>query len=80
MFLKNRASKEQVMKEIIKFFRAYDASRDLNILFIKKQVNVQKKENNRLKTANAFEYSEKSEIEGLFLECIDQTKKEYHKI
>ena len=80
LFLKNKASKTQVMDEIIKFFRAYDASRDLNILILKKQVLAQKRENQKLKTSNAFDYSEKAEIENLFLDCIEQTKKEHHKI
>lgn len=50
LFLKNRASKQAVLKEILKFFSAYDASRDLNILVLKKQFIIKKKENQRLKT------------------------------
>lgn len=43
--MKNKTSKPQVTKEILRFFSAYDASRDLNILILKKQFIQKKKEN-----------------------------------
>jgi hypothetical protein len=55
----------------VKFFNAYDASRDLNILMLQKRLDSIKKENQKLRTYQAFDYAEKAEIENLFLDCID---------
>lgn len=38
-------TKQQAMNKILKFFNAYDASRDLNILMLKKRLDQMKKEN-----------------------------------
>lgn len=35
-----------------------------------------KKENQKLRTHQAFDYAEKTDIENLFLDCIEQCKKE----
>ena len=72
LFRKNRGSKEQVQDKVLKFFTAYDASRDLNILILKKQFHLKRKENQKLKTCQAVDYSNKAEIENLFLDCMDQ--------
>ena len=60
----------------MKFFNAYDASRDLKILILKKQLALKKKENQKLKTQEALGFAEKNEIENLFLDCIDTCKRE----
>ena len=41
---------------------------------------MRKKDNQKLRTNQAFDYAEKSEIENLFIDCIDQCKKEFFKI
>ena len=64
------------MNKILRFFNAYDASRDLNILMLKKRLDQMKKENQRMRTNQAFDYAEKSDIENLFLDCIEQCKKD----
>ena len=64
------------MNKILKFFNAYDASRDLNILMLKKRLEQMKKENQRMRTYQAFDYAEKTDIENLFLDCIEQYKKD----
>lgn len=60
----------------MKFFSAYDASRDLKILILKKQFAFKKKEAQRLRTYQAFDFSEKAEIENLFLDCMDHCKRD----
>jgi hypothetical protein len=37
IFMKHRHHRDEVIKHILRFFNAYDASRDLNILILKKQ-------------------------------------------
>ena len=78
--MKNRNSKEQVQDKVLKFFTAYDASRDLNILILKKQFQLKRKENQKLKTCQAIDYSNKTEIENLFLDCMDYQKRDYVKV
>lgn len=46
---------------------------------LQKRLDQIKKENQRLRTFQAFDYAEKAEIENLFLDCIDQTKREHFK-
>lgn len=67
------------MREIMKFFSAYDASRDLSILILKKHYHQKKKENQKIKTYQAYDFSEKSEIESLFLSSLDACKREHYK-
>lgn len=67
------------MKKVLRFFNAYDASRDLNILMLKRRLDQMKRENQRLRTYQAFDYAEKTDIENLFLDCIEQCKKEQWK-
>ena len=45
LFLQKNMSKEHAMKRIVKFFTAYDASRDMTILVLQKQVEMFKKSN-----------------------------------
>ena len=77
--MKHRHKRDQVIKHILRFFSAYDASRDLNILILKKQYAQRKKENLKIKTFQATDFSEKTEIENLFLDCLEATKKDYIK-
>lgn len=46
---------------------------------LKKRVEQSKKENQKLKTFQAFDFSEKAEIENLFLDCIELFKRENFK-
>ena len=63
----------------MKFFSAYDASRDLNILVLKRKVEMKKKSVRKMRTVQAYDYAEKSEMENLFLDCIDHCKREHFK-
>lgn len=77
--LKKNPNRGAAAAKIVKFFNAYDASRDLNILFLQKKLDSKKKENQRIRTQTAYEYAEKADIENLFLECIDQCKRDHFK-
>jgi hypothetical protein len=46
---------------------------------LKKRVEQNKKENQKLKTFQAFDFAEKAEIENLFLDCIEIFKREIFK-
>ena len=46
---------------------------------MQKRLDSIKKENQKLRTFQAFDYAEKAEIENLFLDCVDQTKREHFK-
>ena len=43
----------------MRFFNAYDASRDLNILMLKKRLEQKKQDHKRVRTNQAFDYAEK---------------------
>lgn len=60
----------------MKFFKVYDASKDEKILKLQKKLEIDKKLNNKVKSTRATDISEKSEIQNLFLDCIDESKKE----
>ena len=63
----------------MRFFNAYDASRDLNILMLKKRLDQKKTDHKKVRTNQAFDYAEKTEIENLFLDCVDHSKKDFFK-
>ena len=63
----------------MRFFSAYDASRDINILMLKKRLAQKKKDNQKKRTFQACDYAEKTDIENLFLDCVDYCKKETFK-
>ena len=76
LFENKGCTKNQAATKILRFFNAYDASRDLNILMLKRRLDQMKKDNQKLRTYQAFDYAEKTDIENLFLDCIEQCKKE----
>ena len=79
LFAKEKLDKQQARQKILKFFSAYDASRDLNILLMKKHFATRKNENQKIKTSQASDFSEKTEIEQLFLECMESCKRDQYK-
>lgn len=50
LFEKQNCTKKQAMQKILKFFSAYDGSRDLNIIVQKKRLDQMRKENQKLRT------------------------------
>lgn len=71
LFDHERLSREEVQERVLKFFSAYDASRDLNVLMLKRKLDSKKRDNQKLRTFQAFDYAEKADIENLFLDCVD---------
>lgn len=67
---------QKIELKVAKFFKLYDLSRDERLEDLKRQLEQQKKSNSRIKNSCALDYSEKSEVENLFLDCIDECKKE----
>lgn len=69
-------SKEKIELKIAKFFKLYDLSRDEKIDALQRRLENQKRNNLRIKNYKAQDYSEKSEIENLFLDCVDECKRD----
>jgi len=65
---------KDVSKKIMRFFNAYDASRDLNIIALKRKLAEMKKFNRKLNTHPVCDYAEKVEMESLFLACVSVSK------
>lgn len=79
LFDHEKLSREEVQDRVLKFFSAYDASRELNVLMLKRKLDIKKKNNQDLRTFQAHDYAEKADIENLFLDCVDQCKREHFK-
>ncbi|CDW90797.1 UNKNOWN [Stylonychia lemnae] len=69
-------SKEKIELKIAKFFKLYDLSRDERIDTLQRRLENQKRNNLKIKNYKAQDYSEKSEIENLFLDCVDECKRD----
>lgn len=67
---------DKVASKIAKFFKAYDLSRNVNVENYQKQLENEKKMNSKIKNSKAIDLSDKSEAENLFLDAIDECKKE----
>jgi hypothetical protein len=76
LFKREGDSKLKISSKILKFFKAYDLSRDSKIEDMQKRLDLQKKSNMRMKNMLAVGNSEKSEVENLFLDCVDECKKD----
>lgn len=66
----------KVQKKILKFFKVYDMSRDSNIQVMQRQLDHHKRINLKLKNGKAIDISDKTELENLFLDCVDECKKD----
>ena len=51
-------------------------SRDQKIQGMQKKIETLKKDNVKCMKSRALDFSEKSEVENLFLDCVDEQKKE----
>lgn len=60
----------------MKFFNTYDVSKEPQIQRLQKRIDNIKRYNSKVKTTQAQEVSDRSEVENLFLECVDESKKE----
>lgn len=47
---------------------------------LQKRLDSIKKENQKLRSYQAFDYAEKAEIENLFLDCVDNVKRDHFKL
>jgi len=61
--------------KILEFFRDYDAQKEPEIARLQRKIDNARKLNNKAKTSQGQEFSGRSEVENLFLDCIDETKK-----
>lgn len=73
---KRNYNREKIEFKIAKFFKLYDLSRDEQIVELQKKLCTVKKNNLRMKSAKANDFAEKSEIENLFLDSVEEWKKE----
>ena len=70
--LKNSTVEEQ----IVNFFRAYDEANNYKTDRLTAKLDSLKVKNKKLKNEQACDFSEQAELENLFLDCVDESKKE----
>ena len=73
-------SQKKTDEQLVNFFRAYDDYKEEKILKLQMKVDRQKAKNKKLRNAQAGAFSDKSEIENLFLDCVDENRKEVLKL
>ena len=71
---------DTVQDQLVNFFRAYDDYKEAKIMKLSLKVDRQKQKNKKLRNAQAGAFSDKSEIENLFLDCVDENRKEVLKL
>jgi N-formylglutamate amidohydrolase len=69
-------TQNQIDDRIIKFFDSYDQSQEKKIEKLNQKLFDFKSKNKRIRNKQAGEHTEKSEYENLFLDCVDECKKE----
>lgn len=71
--------KEKVEQKILQFFKDYDSSKEPQINRVQRKIEMIKKNNSRVKNSHAQDFADRTEIENLFLESVDESKKEAFK-
>jgi len=61
---------------VLQFFKDYDETKEPQIQKLKKRIEMLKKTNSKVQTSRSQEVSNKGEIENLFLDCVDEHKRE----
>ena len=69
-------TQNQIDDRIIKFFDSYDQSQEKKIEKLNQKLFDLKSKNKRIRNKQAEQHTEKSEYENLFLDCVDECKKE----
>ena len=62
--------------QIVNFFRAFDEHKEDQIIRMQTQLDQQKQKIKKMRNVQASTFSDKIEIENLFLDCIDENRKE----
>ena len=75
LLLQTQKPTEQNQK-IINFFRAHDEFKEDQILRLQASLNTLKQKNKKLRNVQASAFSDKSELENLFLDCVDENRKD----
>lgn len=78
--LHKNLKQKTVQDQLVDFFRAYDDFKEDQILKLQLKVDKQKQKNKKLRNKQAGAFSDKSEIENLFLDCVDENRKEVLKL
>jgi hypothetical protein len=69
-------TKEQVEARVIEYFKLNDKKKDKKIAYANRQLDSLKRHNYRAHTSQAHKYSEKAEVESIFLEGVEEVKKD----
>lgn len=69
-------TKEQVEARVIDYFKIKDKKNDKKIAYANRQMNSMKRHNFRANTSQAHKYSEKAEVENIFLESVEEVKRD----
>lgn len=66
----------EVQSKIVNFFRAFDDYKDESIQKQTRKLELARLRNKKLRNKQASNFTDKSELENLFLDCVDENKKD----
>lgn len=67
---------ETECEQLVNFFRAHDDYKEDQIMRLQTNLDQQKLKNKKLRNVQASAFSDKSELENLFLDCVDENRKD----
>jgi len=67
---------KSVKEHIVNFFRAFDEYKEDQVLQMQAKLGQEKQRIKKMRNVQASSYSDKSELENLFLDCIDENRKD----
>ena len=67
---------ESVREQIVAFFKAYDDYKEEQVVRMQTQLDQQKQKIKKMRNEQASTFSDKTELENLFLDCIDENRKD----
>ena len=67
--------KSKVEHKVLQFFKDYDLQKEPEIARLNRKLDNARKSNAKVKKTHGWEFSGRSEVENLFLDCIEETKK-----
>lgn len=74
--LSKNLKKSTIEKQILNFFQAFDDYKDDKIQASIRKLETLKHKNMKARNKQAHNFTDKSELENLFLDCVDENKKD----
>lgn len=70
---------DEIKDEILKYVSAIETNYNETIRVLKEDINKEKSKNKKLSFEKVAEVTEKNQLEGLFVECIEEVRKDIMK-